>query len=97
MRRGGKGEGGGRVGGGSRPMNAASLGWVRYGVEFPPAATLGALSLSVFSLCFLFPSFLQLYLVACTQNSVSIRPVCINARDLRELRHDLVCITMLVA
>ena len=70
------------------------------------------LVLSVFSLCFRFPSFPQLYLVACTWNSVCVRPVCINARGLREtssrlglhnnarcvnLRHDLVCITMPVA
>ncbi len=53
---GGEGEEGAWVAG-YRPMDAALLAWVRYGVEFLPAAILGALSLSVFSLCFLFPSF----------------------------------------
>jgi hypothetical protein len=56
------GEGGGGEGAwvaGYRPMNAALLAWVRYGVEFLPAAALGVLSLSVFSLVSFFLPFLS--------------------------------------
>ncbi len=82
-KRGGEGEGGGRVGGNYFPTDAALLAWVRCGVEFLPAAILSVLSLSVFLLCFLF--FLSwLYYAACTWNSVYIRPVCINALSSRE-------------
>ncbi len=44
---------------GCRPMNAALLAWVRYGVEFLPAAALGVLSLSVFLLVSFFLPFLS--------------------------------------
>jgi hypothetical protein len=57
---------------------------VRCGVEFLPAAILGVLSLSVFLLCFLFPSFPSYAVQARTRISVCIRPCCINALGLRE-------------
>ena len=44
------------------PADSGPSAWVRYGVEFLPATILSVLSLSVFSLCFLFPSFPQLSL-----------------------------------
>jgi hypothetical protein len=80
---------------GQRPMGAALLAWVRCGVEFLPAAILGFLSLSVFLLCFLFPSSSELHL----HSSYWDFRVCLsglhnNALGLRELRHGLVCITM---
>jgi hypothetical protein len=51
---------------GSLPANPGPLAWVRYGVGFLPVAVAisSVLSLSVFLLCFLFPSFPQLYLAS---------------------------------
>ncbi len=57
--RGGGGGGRGARVVGYRPVNAALLAWVRYGVKFLPAAVLGALSLSVFSLVSFFLPFLS--------------------------------------
>ncbi len=53
-----------------------------------------SLSLSVFLLCALFLPFPSRATQACIRVSVYIRSICINALGSRELRHDLVCITM---
>ncbi len=71
---------------GQRPMGAAFLAWVRYGVEFLPAAISGVLPLSEFSPCFLFPSLSDLH----WHNSYSGFRVCLsdlhnNALGLREV------------
>ncbi len=71
---------------GQRPMGAALSAWVRYGVEFLPAAVPGVLPLSEFSPCFLFPSLSDLRL----HNSYLGFRVCLsglhnNALGLREV------------
>ncbi len=53
-----------------------------------------SLSLSVSLHCALFLPFPSCATQACIRVSVYICPICINALGLRELRHDLVCITM---
>ena len=87
------------MGDGSLPAGAGPLAWVRCGVEFLPVAIAisSVLSLSVFSLCFLFPSFPQLY-PASLYSEFRLYPSGLhnNARCVK-LRHDLVCITMPVA
>ncbi len=57
---------------------------MRHSVEFYLTLSLASLSFVRLLAVFLFPSFPQLYPAACTWISVCIRPVCINALDLRE-------------
>jgi hypothetical protein len=98
--RGGKkkgGEGGGARAVGSRPMGITPLAWVRYSVELPLCCYWRPAFVRVLAL---FPfSFFSLAMFLSLYSEFRLRPsVCINARGfLRELRHDLVCITMPVA
>ncbi len=70
------------------------MAWVRCRFELYLPLFWVSLSLSISSPLSFFLPFLSYTIQARTRISVYICLVCINALGLRELRHDLVCITM---
>ncbi len=85
-----------RVGAGSLPSDSGPLAWVRYGVEFLPAASWAPYLCP----CSRFVSFSSLSSATLASLYSGFRFMSVwfayNARCVK-LRHDLVCITMPVA